>query len=169
MIDPVPPTSAGLLLHHRGPAPRVLLAHTGGPFWARKDARAWSVPKGIVEPGESHEQAARREFVEEVGVPVPPGPLLELGAFRYTSGKTVVVLALEVPADLVGSAADPACEDLAQRPVSTVEVTWPPRSGRVVVVPEVDRAAWWGYDEAREKLVAGQVPVVDALAAALAR
>jgi predicted NUDIX family NTP pyrophosphohydrolase len=169
MIDPVPPLSAGLLLHHRGPAPRVLLAHTGGPFWARKDARAWSVPKGLVEPGESHEQAARREFVEEIGAPVPAGPLVELGAFRYASGKTVVVLALEVPADLVGSAADPACEDLAQRPVSTVEVPWPPRSGRVVVVPEVDRAVWWGYAEAREKLVAGQVPVVDALAAALAR
>lgn len=160
-------TSAGILLHHGGPTPRVLIAHMGGPFWARKDARAWTVPKGLVEPGEDVATAARREFLEEVGVPAPDLPAVELGAFRYSSGKVVHLLAVEVPPDLVGSPDDPACEDLTTRPgVSTVETEWPPRSGRRTTFPEVDRAVWCGLDEARERLVAGQVPAIDALVAA---
>lgn len=164
----MPVTSAGLLLHHgRGDDARVLLAHMGGPFWARKDEGAWSVPKGLVEPGEDVTAAARREFTEELGAPVPPGPVRDLGAFRYASGKVVHVLAVEVAATLVGSAQDPACPDLTTREgVSTVQVAWPPRSGRHVVVPEVDRAQWVPLDRARELLVTGQRPVVDALVAA---
>ena len=164
----MPVTSAGLLLHHgRGAAAHVLLAHMGGPFWARKDERAWSVPKGLVEPGEDVATAARREFAEEIGVPAPDLPAVDLGEFRYTSGKVVHVLAVEVPAGIVGSPDDPACPDLTTRPgISTVQVEWPPRSGRRLEVPEVDRAAWVPLAQARRLLVAGQQPVVDALESA---
>ncbi|MBO0898366.1 NUDIX domain-containing protein [Cellulomonas sp. zg-ZUI222] len=164
----MPVTSAGLLLHHgRGASAHVLIAHMGGPFWARKDERAWSVPKGVVEPGEDVEAAARREFREELGVPPPDLPTVDLGAFRYTSGKVVHVLAVEVPAALVGSPDDPACPDLTTRPgISTAQVEWPPRSGRRLAVPEVDRAAWFPVEQARPLLVAGQQPVLDALLAA---
>ncbi len=159
-------TSAGLLLHHgRGEARRVLVAHMGGPFWARKDERAWSVPKGLVEPGEDVETAARREFAEELGVPAPALPAVDLGAFRYASGKVVHVLAVEVPPSVVGSPDDPACDDLTTRTVSTVRLAWPPRSGRYVDVPEVDRAQWRTVADARRLLVAGQEPVLDALVA----
>ncbi|SFK43962.1 NUDIX domain-containing protein [Cellulomonas sp. KH9] len=164
----MPVTSAGLLLHHgRGASAHVLIAHMGGPFWARKDERAWSVPKGVVEPGEDVAAAARREFREELGVPPPDLPAVDLGAFRYSSGKVVHVLAVEVPAALVGSPDDPACPDLTTRPgISTAQVEWPPRSGRRLDVPEVDRAAWFPVEQARPRLVAGQQPVVDALLAA---
>ena len=167
----MPVTSAGLLLHHgRGPDAHVLIAHMGGPFWARKDERAWSVPKGLLEPGEDVEQAARREFAEELGVPAPDLPAVGIGAFRYASGKTVHVLAVEVPAALVGSPDDPACPDLTTRPgISTAQVEWPPRSGRRIDVPEVDRAAWFPLARARPLLVVGQQPVVDALASATTR
>lgn len=163
----MPVTSAGLLLHHgRGDAAVVLLAHMGGPFWARKDERAWTVPKGLVEPGEDIETAARREFAEELGVPAPDLPAVDLGEFRYTSGKVVHVLAIEVAAALVGSSDDPACSDLTTRPgISTVQVAWPPRSGRETTVPEVDRAAWFPLAQARPLLVVGQQPVLDTLRA----
>jgi predicted NUDIX family NTP pyrophosphohydrolase len=164
----MPLVSAALLLHHgRGADAHVLVAHMGGPFWARKDERAWSLPKGLVEPGEDVGTAARREFAEELGVPPPDGPAVDLGTFRYTSGKVVHVLAVEVPATLVGSPDDPACPDLTTRPgISTAQVEWPPRSGRRVDVPEVDRAAWFPIDQARPLLVVGQQPVLDALVAA---
>lgn len=166
----MPVTSAALLLHHgRGPLTHVLIAHMGGPFWARKDERAWSIPKGLVEPGEDVEAAARREFTEELGVPAPDLPTLDLGTFRYASGKVVHVLAVEVPATLVGSPDDPACPDLTTRAgISTAQVEWPPRSGRRVDVPEVDRAAWFAVEDARPLLVAGQQPALDALVAATA-
>lgn len=164
----MPVTSAALLLHHgRGADAHVLVAHMGGPFWARKDERAWSLPKGLLEPGEDVEAAARREFAEELGVAAPDLPVVDLGAFRYSSGKVVHVLAIEVPAALVGSPADPACPDLTTRPgVSTAQVEWPPRSGRRIDVPEVDRAAWFDVERARPLLVAGQQPALDALVAA---
>ncbi|MBF0688736.1 MAG: NUDIX domain-containing protein [Cellulomonas sp.] len=164
----MPLVSAALLLHHgRGTDAHVLVAHMGGPFWARKDERAWSLPKGLVEPGEDVGTAARREFAEELGVPPPDGPAVDLGTFRYTSGKVVHVLAVEVPATLVGSPDDPACPDLTTRPgISTAQVEWPPRSGRRVAVPEVDRAAWFPLEQARPLLVVGQQPVLDALVAA---
>ena len=166
----MPVTSAALLLHHgRGPLAHVLVAHMGGPFWARKHERAWSIPKGIVEPGEDVATAARREFAEELGVPAPDLPGLDLGTFRYASGKVVHVLAVEVPAALVGSPDDPACPDLTTRAgISTAQVEWPPRSGRRVDVPEVDRAAWFAVEDARPLLVAGQQPALDALVAATA-
>ncbi|UZN03617.1 NUDIX domain-containing protein [Cellulomonas sp. S1-8] len=164
----MPVTSAALLLHHgRGADAHVLIAHMGGPFWARKDERAWSIPKGVVEPGEDVEAAARREFAEELGVPAPDLPVRDLGPFRYTSGKVVHVLAVEVPAALVGSPDDPASPDLTTRPgTSTAQVEWPPRSGRRIDVPEVDRAVWFALPRARPLLVLGQQPVLDALVAA---
>ena len=159
-------TSAGLLLHHSGT--HVLVAHMGGPFWARKDEAAWSVPKGLVEPGEDVATAARREFTEELGVPPPDLPAVDLGGFRYSSGKVVHVLAVEVPAALVGSPDDPACPDLTTRPgISTARIEWPPRSGRHLDVPEVDRAAWVTLAEAERLLVKGQRPVLAALVAHL--
>lgn len=163
----MPVTSAGLLLHHSGT--HVLLAHMGGPFWARKDEAAWSVPKGLVEVGEDVATAARREFAEELGVPPPDLPAVDLGEFRYSSGKVVHVLAVEVPANLVGSPEDPASPDLTSRPgISTARVEWPPRSGRHLDVPEVDRAQWVTLADAERLLVRGQRPVVAALAAHLA-
>lgn len=164
----MPVTSAALLLHHgRGADAHVLVAHMGGPFWARKVEGSWSFPKGLVEPGEDVATAARREFAEELGVPAPDGPTLDLGAFRYSTGKVVHVLAVEVPSSLVGSPDDPASPDLTTRPgISTAQVEWPPRSGRRIDVPEVDRAAWFPLEEARPLLVKGQQPALDALVAA---
>ena len=147
--------SAGILLYRREPQLEVYLAHMGGPFWARKDARAWSIPKGIVEEGEDPRDAALREFAEETGSPLPPIELTELGGFRYASGKTVIVFAGETDAVLP--------------PVSsnTFETEWPPRSGRMQSFHEVDRADWFPIEVASEKLVAGQVPILAALQAAL--
>jgi predicted NUDIX family NTP pyrophosphohydrolase len=155
-MAPLP--SAGILLYRWGAdGLEVFIAHMGGPFWARKDARAWSLPKGEIEPGESTVEAARREFAEEIGVPVPDGDLHDLGTFRYSSGKTVAVYAIDAPAfeidELVGG---------------SFELEWPPRSGRTKLFPEVDEARWVGLEDAREKLVAGQAPALDALVSALA-
>lgn len=134
----------------------VFIAHMGGPYWTGKDARAWSMPKGEVQSGEEPLGAARREFAEETGVPVPDGDLLELGAFRYSSGKTVTVFAIEAPQF-----------ELDELVSNMFEIEWPPRSGRMRSFPELDDARWVTLDEAREKLVAGQVPALDALLAAL--
>jgi predicted NUDIX family NTP pyrophosphohydrolase len=146
--------SAGILLHRPGPlGPQVLLVHPGGPFWARKDSGAWSIPKGLIDPDEDAAAAAKREFAEEVGA-VPPGEPVALGAFKQPSGKVVIAFAL-------AGDFDPA------RLVSNrFEMQWPPRSGRRISVPEVDRAAWFGLDAAREKLLVGQRPILDALLAA---
>jgi len=136
--------SAGLVLHRPGPdGPELLVAHMGGPFWARKDEGAWSFPKGVVEPGEEPLDAARRELAEELGVAAPPGPYVPLGEVRQ-SGK--VVTAWAVAADL-----DPA--DVVP---GTFELEWPPRSGRTQSFPEVDRVAWVGPDEAVRLLVKAQ-------------
>lgn len=137
--------SAGLVLHRRTSAGDVelLVAHMGGPFWARKDEGAWSFPKGVVEPGEEPLDAARRELGEELGVPAPPGPFVPLGEVRQ-SGKTVVAWAVEAdldPADVVPG---------------TFELEWPPRSGRTQAFPEVDRVAWVGPDDAVRLLVKAQ-------------
>lgn len=147
--------SAGVLLFRDGAAGfEVFIAHMGGPFWSRKDARAWSIPKGEVQPGESELQAARREFAEEIGVPVPDGDVINLGAFRYSSGKTVTVFAVEA-----------AGFELAELVSNTFTLEWPPRSGRLREFPELDEARWVPLDEARDRLVAGQVPALDALVA----
>lgn len=122
----------------------------GGPFWARKDDRAWSIPKGELAGDEDPVAAAVREFGEEMGSPPPSGPLVELGSVTQR-GKTVTVFAV-------------AGDFAADRIVSnTFVLEWPPRSGRMREFPEIDRAAWFGLDEARTKLVAAQVPFLDRL------
>jgi predicted NUDIX family NTP pyrophosphohydrolase len=153
----MPEISAGILLHRARPSGReLLLVHPGGPFWARKDAAAWSIPKGLIDPGEDREAAARREFSEEVGA-VPGGALLPLGEFRLSSAKLLVAFALEGDFD-------------PQALVSnSFELEWPPRSGRLQSFPEVDRAEWFGPAAAREKLHLGQRPLIDALLAAVER
>ncbi|SHG41159.1 MULTISPECIES: NUDIX domain-containing protein [Geodermatophilus] len=151
----MPRRSAGILLYRLAPAPQVLLGHMGGPFWARKDDGAWSIPKGEHGDDEEPLAAARREFEEELGSPVPAAALIPLGELRAGS-KLLTVWAGE--GDL----------DAGAIVSGTFELEWPPRSGRVQHFPEVDRAAWFGLDEARVKLVKGQVPYLDRLAALLA-
>ncbi|MGE3286512.1 MAG: NUDIX domain-containing protein [Pseudonocardia sp.] len=144
--------SAGILLHRAGAAggPEVLLGHMGGPFWARKDARAWSIPKGELLPGEDPLTAAAREFTEELGLPVPDGEAVELGTLRV-SGKSVTVFAMA--ADL----------DVALVVPGTFTLEWPPRSGRMQEFPEIDRAEWFDIPSAREKIVKGQLSFLDRL------
>jgi predicted NUDIX family NTP pyrophosphohydrolase len=147
----MPAISAGILLYRRSSSGiEVFLVHPGGPFWAKKDEAAWSIPKGEIDPGEDHETAARREFAEEVGA-VPSGSLLPLGNFKQSGGKTVVAFALEGdfdPAALLSN---------------TIEIDWPPRSGRRMTIPEVDRAAWFSLEAAATRLHLGQRPVLAAL------
>jgi predicted NUDIX family NTP pyrophosphohydrolase len=128
----------------------VLLGHMGGPFWARKDDGAWSIPKGEHGPDEDPLAVAHREFEEELGSPVPAAELVPLGQVRG-SGKLLTVWAAE--GDL----------DAASTTSNTFELEWPPRSGRVQEFPEIDRAAWFGVEEARAKLVKGQLPFLDRL------
>jgi len=149
-------TSAGILLYRFDrDTVRVLLVHPGGPYWRRKDRGAWSIPKGEVNDGESHEAAARREFFEELGVPAV-GDLDALGEVRQRAGKRVVAFALEGDVDVA-----------AVRSIE-FEMEWPPRSGRLQTFPEVDRAGWFTMDEARPKLIPAQVAFVDRLAEHLA-
>lgn len=143
--------SAGLLMFRRaGAGAEVLLAHPGGPFWARRDEAAWTLPKGEIAPGEEPLAAARREFHEETGFACAP-PFLPLGELRQKSGKRITAWAFE-------GDADPA------RLVSNLfEMEWPPRSGRRQSFPEVDRVEWFGLEAARRKLIAGQAAFIDAL------
>jgi len=144
--------SAGILLYRvvRG-APEVLLVHPGGPFWARRDAGAWSIPKGEYEPGDDPRTCALREFEEETGAALPPGELIDLGDVKQKGGKVVSAWAAEgdLDADAVRS--------------NTFTMEWPPRSGRTVEFPEIDRAGWFGVDAAREKLVTAQAEFLDRL------
>jgi predicted NUDIX family NTP pyrophosphohydrolase len=142
--------SAGLLLWRRAAEIDVLLAHPGGPFYARKDDGAWTLPKGEAEPGEDLLAAARREFAEELGLPVPPGEPVPLGEVRYSSGK--VVTAWAVQGDLDPAAVVPG----------TCEITV---GGRALTIPEVDRVAWFPLPTARVKLLPAQRPFLDRLAA----
>lgn len=150
--------SAGILLFRRpeGGELEVLLVHPGGPFWARRDAGAWSLPKGELDPGEAERTAALRELEEETGGAfrdVAEDELLPLGEVRQRSGKVVSAWALE--GDLDADAI--VCS-------TTFELEWPPRSGRTQTFPEVDRAAWLVLPAAREKLLPAQVPFLDRLA-----
>lgn len=148
--------SAGLLLHRRvSGVLEVLLVHPGGPVWARRDAGAWSVPKGEHEPDEEPLAAARREFAEELGVPPPAGEAVDLGEIRQKSGKWVRAWA--VAGDL----------DVAEIHSNTFTMQWPPRSGQFRQFPEVDRAQWFGVDEAREKINPAQAELLDRLQALL--
>jgi predicted NUDIX family NTP pyrophosphohydrolase len=146
------PRSAGILLYRiRDGEPEVLLVHPGGPFWARKDAGAWSIPKGEHSEVEDPQAAALREFEEETGTAVTPTALADLGAARLKSGKQVAAWAVEgdLDADAITS--------------NTFELEWPPRSGRKQAFPEVDRAGWFSLEDAREKLNPAQGAFLDRL------
>ena len=148
----MPKESAGLLAFRRTPGGlEVLLAHPGGPFWAKKDEGAWSIPKGELAAGEDPLAAALREFEEETGVIIAGTPL-PLQPVRQPSGKIIRAWALE--GDL-----DPATVKS-----NTFSLEWPPRSGRQQEFPEIDRVAWLPVEEARRKIVPGQVPLLEQLA-----
>ena len=147
--------SAGILLYRkRATGTEVLLVHPGGPFWTKKDEGAWSIPKGEFAADESPASAARREFVEETGID-PGADLVPLAAVAQSRAKLVHAFAVE--GDL----------DPATIRSNTFELEWPPRSRRMQSFPEIDRAQWFTLDEARVKIVAGQRPILDALAAKL--
>jgi predicted NUDIX family NTP pyrophosphohydrolase len=149
--------SAGIALYRlSGPEPEVLLVHPGGPVWARRDAGAWSIPKGEYSEDEDPHDAARREFREELGAPAPDGELIDLGEARQRSGKLVRAWALagDFDASTVHS--------------NTFPMEWPPRSGRTREFPEVDRAEWFTLEQARERINPGQIPLLERLERALA-
>ena len=144
--------SAGLLLYRgRSGRTEVLLAHPGGPFWAKRDDAAWSIPKGEYATGEDPWLVAQREFNEEIGLPAPAGPRIDLGAVRQSGGKSVSAFA--VLGDL----------DLTHAHSNTFEMEWPKGSGRVCTFPEVDRVDWFSMSQARTKLLKGQLPFLDRL------
>jgi predicted NUDIX family NTP pyrophosphohydrolase len=148
----MPARSAGILLYRvRAEQLEVLLVHPGGPFWVRKDAGAWTIPKGELDGAGDAEACARREFEEETGSPLPDGELVPLGSIRQRAGKEIEAWAVEgdLDADAVVS--------------NTFEVEWPPRSGRRQEFPEVDRAGWFDAAAAREKLNPAQVAFVERL------
>jgi predicted NUDIX family NTP pyrophosphohydrolase len=152
----MPKLSAGLLLYRRrrDGELEVLLAHPGGPFWAKKDDGAWSIPKGEYGPDEDPRRVAAREFEEEIGVAPPTtDTAVSLGEVRLSSGKRVSAWALEgdLEVDEVRS--------------NTFPMEWPPRSGKIEEFPEVDRAGWFDLRTARRKLTKGQVPFIDRLVA----
>jgi len=146
----VPRQSAGLLLYRRRGTLQVFLVHAGGPFWAGKDAHAWSIPKGEFADGEEPLQAAKREFAEETGLAVE-GEFMALTPVKQPGGKTVHAWALEAD-----------CDPAAVRS-NTFAIEWPPRSGRTQAFPEVDRADWFPLPVAREKIHKGQVRLLDEL------
>ncbi|WP_406433029.1 NUDIX domain-containing protein [Streptomyces sp. NBC_00631] len=148
-----PKRSAGLLLfRHTGEGLEVLLGHMGGPYFAKKDAGAWTVPKGEYEPAEPAWEAARREFQEELGLAPPDGEAIDLGEVRQTNGKIVTAWAIE--ADLDPATISPG----------TFVMEWPLRSGRIQEFPELDRVAWLTPDRAREVIVTAQAAFLDRLA-----
>jgi predicted NUDIX family NTP pyrophosphohydrolase len=148
----MPRRSAGILLYRlTGDEPEVLLVHPGGPFWARRDAGSWSIPKGEYDDAEEARGCALREFEEETGTALPEGELIDLGDVKQKSGKVVTAWAAEgdLDADAITS--------------NTFTMEWPPRSGQMAEFPEVDRAGWFSLDDAREKLIAAQAEFVGRL------
>ena len=144
--------SAGIVLfRRRSSGIEVLLGHSGGPFFERRDAGAWSIPKGEYSEDETAFAAAQREFTEELGLPVPDGVPLPLGEVVQKSGKIVTAWAIE--ADLDPDTIVPG----------TFTMTWPPKSGRTQEFPEIDRVAWFSLDDARERMVPGQQLLLDRL------
>ena len=151
----MPPLSAGLLLYRRRQGHlEVLLVHPGGPFNAGRDAGIWSIPKGLIEPGEDDLAAAVREFAEETGLR-PEGPFHPLPAARYPNGKAVLAWAVQGDCDPSAITSN------------TFEIEWPPRSGRRQSFPEVDRAAFFDIEEARRTILPAQEPLLDALLGSL--
>ena len=148
--------SAGLLLYRRrrGGTFEFFLGHPGGPFWKTRDAGAWTIPKGLVEPGEDLLTAARREFAEETGVE-PGGPFISLGSIRQKAGKVVHAWAWEGDADPDAVTSN------------TMKAEWPRGSGQWLTFPEIDRCGWFSPNAAREKINPAQRELLDRLAAAL--
>jgi predicted NUDIX family NTP pyrophosphohydrolase len=143
--------SAGLLVYRiRDGSLQVFLIHPGGPFWDKKDAGAWSIPKGEVNAEEDPMQAARREFLEETGFEAP-GPFVKLGSIKQSSQKTVEAWAME------------GDYDPTKLRSNLFEMEWPPKSGRMQSFPEADRAEWFPIHEARERILKGQLPLLDQL------
>jgi predicted NUDIX family NTP pyrophosphohydrolase len=148
----VPKLSAGVLLYRtRDGGVEVLIAHPGGPFWAGKDDGAWSIPKGEYTDGEEPWTVAQREFLEELGLPLPAGSRIDFGALKQPSGKVITGFAVE--GDL----------DVTDAHSNTFELEWPKGSGRVREFPEIDRVGWFGVAQARTKLLTGQRPFLDRL------
>jgi predicted NUDIX family NTP pyrophosphohydrolase len=145
--------SAGILLFRRDGATEFLLVHPGGPFWAKKDAGAWSIPKGQIEAGEEPRACAIRELEEELGpaLELDPAQLIELGQIRQRAGKMVEAWAAEADFDPAALASN------------TFTMEWPPRSGRRAEFPEVDRAEWFDLETAREKILPAQAEFLDRL------
>ena len=149
----MPKRSAGILVYRmKNGGIEVFLVHPGGPFWAKKDLGAWSIPKGLIEGDEEMESAARREFKEETGVEVPPGELIPLGSVRQSNNKTVYAWALEYDFEA------------SRIKSNTFTIEWPPGSGNLREYPEVDQGAWFPLDVAREKIHKGQIPLLERLA-----
>jgi predicted NUDIX family NTP pyrophosphohydrolase len=149
--------SAGLLMYRRQSGPlEVLLVHLGGPFWKKKDAGAWFIPKGEINPGEDQLAAAKREFEEETGLS-PAGTFLSLSQVKHKSGKTVVAWAFEGD-----------CEPASLRS-NSFEMEWPPHSGKKQEFPEIDRAAFFTVEAAREKMHPAEFPLLTRLSDLLSR
>jgi predicted NUDIX family NTP pyrophosphohydrolase len=143
--------SAGLLMYRlRAGTPEFLLVHPGGPFWARKDHGAWTIPKGEIEPGEEPLAAARREFAEELGFE-PQGPFMELPSIQQKGGKVVHTWAFEDDCDAAAIKSN------------VFEMEWPPHSGRRQQFPEVDRAGWFDLQTAKAKINPAQIPLLESL------
>jgi predicted NUDIX family NTP pyrophosphohydrolase len=148
----MPKLSAGVLLYRtRDGVVEVLIAHPGGPFWARKDDGTWSIPKGEFTDGEDPWAAAQREFFEELGLPVPAGARIDMGALKQPSGKVVTAFAVEGDLDVTDARSN------------TFEMEWPRGSGKMREFPEVDRVGWFAVAQARTKLLKGQLPFLDRL------
>jgi predicted NUDIX family NTP pyrophosphohydrolase len=144
--------SAGILLYRgKGAGLELLLVHPGGPFWAKKDLGAWSIPKGEYQEGEDPLAVARREFEEELGSPAPARDAIELGELAQPSRKLITAYAIEGDFD-----ANTLKSNL-------FEMEWPPKTGRLQSFPEVDRAQWFTVEEARDKILPGQRPFIDRL------
>jgi len=151
----MPKRSAGLLMYRRRPRGlEVFLVHPGGPFFAKKDLGAWTIPKGEYLEGEQPLEAAKREFQEETGFPVPE-TFLDLGSIKQAGGKIVAAWAFEDDCDP------------AKMISNTCEVEWPPRSARLIEIPEADRGEWFSIDEAKARIKSTQIPLLDRLTAAL--
>lgn len=145
-------TSGGILLYRRSPDLQVFIGKMGGPFWAKRDAASWSIPKGLF-TDEEPLAAALREFEEEIGAPAPDIEYRLLGEFRQPSGKRLTVFTGEGDAEFVAS--------------NTFELEWPPRSGRMQHFPEIETAGWFSLDDAGEKLVKGQLPILGSILSAV--
>jgi predicted NUDIX family NTP pyrophosphohydrolase len=147
-----PSPSAGVVLHRMGAnGLEVLLVHPGGPYWESKDDGAWSIPKGELDPDEEPLVAARREFAEELGTEPPDGDVIDLGEIRQRSGKRVRAFAIEGDLDATAIRSN------------EIEIEWPPRSGRTLTIPEVDRAAWFDLTDMRRALNPAQQELVERL------